>query len=158
MSQMQTACKHPERCVIGHPLNPPHIMPLVEIAAGAGTSAETVRTAIAFYASIGKKPILLRKEIVGHAAARLEAALHREIAWLIREGVLDEADADTAVCWGPGLSWGAMGDGVAQEAAGQSQQDLVRERDEALLALVRLRLRVSARPSAKSTRGGRIRR
>jgi len=109
MSVMQSACAHPERCVIGHPLNPPHIMPLVEVAGGAKTSAEAVRQAIAFYASIGKKPIHLRKEIVGHAASRLEAALYREIASLINQGVLDVADADAAVCWGPGLRWGVMG-------------------------------------------------
>jgi carnitine 3-dehydrogenase len=109
MSVMQSACRHPERCVIGHPLNPPHIMPLVEVAGGAKTSAEAIQQAIAFYASIGKKPILLRKEVVGHAANRLEAALYREIASLISQGVLDVADADAAVCWGPGLRWGVMG-------------------------------------------------
>jgi 3-hydroxyacyl-CoA dehydrogenase len=109
MSVMQSACKHPERCVTGHPFNPPHIVPLVEVVAGAKTSPETVERALSFYASIGKKPIHVRKEVVGHVANRLQAALYREIVYLIGQGVLDVADSDVAVCWGPGLRWGLMG-------------------------------------------------
>src|SRR5271156_1363797 len=109
MSVMQSACKHPERCVTGHPFNPPHIIPLVEVVAGAKTSPETVERAISFYASIGKKPIHVHKEVVGHVANRLQAALYREIVYLIGQGVLDVADSDVAVCWGPGLRWGLMG-------------------------------------------------
>lgn len=109
MSVMQSACKHPERCVIGHPFNPPHVVPLVEIVGGEKTSPEAIQQAISFYSSIGKKPIYLRKEVVGHVANRLQAALYREVVYLIEQGVLDVADADTAVCWGPGLRWGVMG-------------------------------------------------
>ena len=109
MSVMQSACRHQERCVIGHPFNPPHMIPLVEVVGGEKTSPETVARAIAFYESIGKKPIHLRKEVVGHVANRLQAALYREVVNLIHLGVLDVADADTAVCWGPGLRWGVMG-------------------------------------------------
>ena len=109
MSVMQSACRHPERCVIGHPFNPPHVVPLVEVVAGAKTSPQTVERAISFYESIGKKPIHVRKEVVGHVANRLQAALYREIVYLIEQGVLDVADADAAVCWGPGLRWGVMG-------------------------------------------------
>jgi 3-hydroxyacyl-CoA dehydrogenase len=109
MSVMQSACKHPERCVIGHPFNPPHMIPLVEVVGGSKTSPETVERAMAFYASIGKKPIHLRKEVVGHVANRLQAALYREVVNLVHLGVLDVADADTAVSWGPGLRWGVMG-------------------------------------------------
>jgi 3-hydroxyacyl-CoA dehydrogenase len=109
MSVMQSACKHPERCVIGHPFNPPHVVPLVEVVAGVKTSSQTVEQAIAFYASIGKKPIHVRKEVVGHVANRLQAALYREVVYLIEQGVLDVADSDVAVCWGPGLRWGVMG-------------------------------------------------
>jgi len=109
MSVMQSACKHPERCVIGHPFNPPHVIPLVEVVGGTKTSPEAVQQAISFYSSIGKKPIHLRKEVVGHVANRLQAALYREVVYLIEQGVLDVADADTAVCWGPGLRWGVMG-------------------------------------------------
>jgi carnitine 3-dehydrogenase len=109
MSVLQSACDHPERCVIGHPLNPPHIIPLVEVVGGTRTSPETVQQAMSFYASIGKKPIHLRKEVVGHVANRLQAALYREIAYLIDQDVLDVATADAVVCWGPGLRWGVMG-------------------------------------------------
>ena len=109
MSSMQVECKHPERCLIGHPFNPPHIIPLVEIVGGAKTSPEAVEQAISFYASIGKKPIRLHKERLGHVANRLQAALYREILYLIDQGVLSAADADDAVSWGPGLRWGVMG-------------------------------------------------
>lgn len=109
MSVMQSACKHPERCIIGHPFNPPHVIPLVEVVAGEKTSSEAVKQAISFYASIGKKPIHVRKEVVGHVANRLQAALYREVVNLIDKGVLDVADSDTAVSWGPGLRWGVMG-------------------------------------------------
>src|SRR6266446_4726904 len=109
MSVTQSACAHPERCVIGHPFNPPQMIPLVEVVGGAKTSPETIRRAIEFYASIGKKPIHLRKEVVGHVANRLQAAIYREVVNLINLGVVDVADADTAVCWGPGLRWGVMG-------------------------------------------------
>src|SRR5579864_1662438 len=109
MSVTQSACKHPERCVIGHPFNPPHMVPLVEVVGGSKTSDEAVERAIEFYGSIGKKPIHVRKEVVGHVANRLQAALYREVVYLIEQGVLDVADSDAAVCWGPGLRWGVMG-------------------------------------------------
>jgi 3-hydroxyacyl-CoA dehydrogenase len=109
MSIIQTACKHPERCVIGHPFNPPHMIPLVEVVAGAKTSPETVQRALAFYRSIGKKAIHVRREMIGHVANRIQGALYREVVYLIEQGVLDVADADAAVCWGPGLRWGVMG-------------------------------------------------
>jgi carnitine 3-dehydrogenase len=118
MSTMQSACKHPERCVIGHPFNPPHVVPLVEVVAGAKTSPETVQRAMAFYTSVGKKPIHVRKEVVGHVANRLQAALYREIVYLIEQGVLDVADSDAAVCWGPGLRWGVMGPNLLFHLAG----------------------------------------
>jgi 3-hydroxyacyl-CoA dehydrogenase/DNA-binding beta-propeller fold protein YncE len=109
MTVIQSACKRPERCVIGHPFNPPHIIPLVEVVGGSRTSAEVIQRAIAFYASIGKKPIYLRKEFPGHVANRLQAALYREILYLIQQGVLSVAEADDAVSYGPGLRWGVMG-------------------------------------------------
>jgi 3-hydroxyacyl-CoA dehydrogenase len=109
MSVIQTKCRRPERCVIGHPFNPPHIIPLVEVVGGAKTSPDAIQQAMKFYASIGKKPIHLRKELPGHVANRLQAALYREVAYLIEQDVLSVADADDAVSWGPGLRWGVMG-------------------------------------------------
>ena len=109
MSVMQAKCRRPERTVIGHPFNPPHVIPLVEVVGGMATSPETIEDAMAFYASIGKKPIHLKKELPGHVANRLQSALYREVVYLIGQGVLDVADADDAVSWGPGLRWGVMG-------------------------------------------------
>lgn len=109
MSVMQSDCTHAERTVIGHPFNPPHVIPLVEVVGGARTSPETVGAAMEFYAAIGKKPVLLRKELPGHVANRLQSALYREVVHLIADGVLGVEDADDAVSWGPGLRWGVMG-------------------------------------------------
>lgn len=109
MDAIQSGCKHPERCVIGHPFNPPHIIPLVEVVGGAKTSEAVIERAMAFYASIGKKPIRLRKVLPGHVGNRLQAALYREILYLIQQGVLSVEDADIAVSYGPGLRWGVMG-------------------------------------------------
>lgn len=108
-SVMQTKCKRPERVLIGHPFNPPHIIPLVEVVGGAKTSREAIQQAMSFYASIGKKPILLHRELPGHVGNRLQAALYREIMYLIEQGVLSVSDADDAVSYGPGLRWGVMG-------------------------------------------------
>jgi 3-hydroxyacyl-CoA dehydrogenase len=109
MSVIQSGCKHPERCVIGHPFNPPHMIPLVEVVGGKKTSPEAIQQAMAFYASIGKKPIHLRKELPGHAANRIQTALYKEVVYLIEQGMLSVEDADAAVSWGPGLRWGVMG-------------------------------------------------
>ena len=110
MSAIQTACKtHPERCVIGHPFNPPHLIPLVELVGGQLTSEDTIARLAEFYTALGKRTIRLNKEVPGHVANRLQAALWREVVHLVSEGVVSVADADTAVCWGPGLRWGVMG-------------------------------------------------
>jgi len=109
MSVMQAECRHPERTVIGHPFNPPHVIPLVEVVGGTRTAPETIRDTMSFYASIGKRPIHLKKEIPGHVANRIQSALYREVVHLIEQGVLDVSDSDDAVSWGPGLRWGVMG-------------------------------------------------
>jgi carnitine 3-dehydrogenase len=118
MSVMQSACKHPERCVVGHPFNPPHIIPLVEVVGGDKTSPETIQRAMAFYTSIGKKAIYLRKAFPGHVANRLQAALYREVIYLIQQGVLSVEDADIAVSYGPGLRWGVMGPSLQWHVGG----------------------------------------
>ena len=109
MSVMQSACRHPERCVIGHPFNPPHLIPLVEVVGGEKTSPEVIQQAMSFYAAVGKKPIHIRKELPGHVANRLQAALYRELVSLLEQDVLSVSDADAVVSWGPGLRWGLMG-------------------------------------------------
>src|SRR5216117_3665426 len=108
-SVMQSKCARPERCLVGHPFNPPHVIPLVEVVGGVKTAPGAVQRAMQFYASIGKKPVHLRKELPGHVANRLQAALYREVMYLIQQGVLSVAEADDAVSYGPGLRWGVMG-------------------------------------------------
>jgi 3-hydroxyacyl-CoA dehydrogenase len=119
MSEIQSACElHPERCVIGHPFNPPHLIPLVEIVGGAKTSETTIRRAAEFYTSIGQRTVRLNKEMPGHVANRLQAALAREVYYLVAEGVVSAADVDTALCWGPGLRWGIMGNMMLNHLGG----------------------------------------
>jgi 3-hydroxyacyl-CoA dehydrogenase len=118
MSVVQSKCDHPERCVIGHPFNPPHIIPLVEVVGGAKTSPAAVEKAMTFYKSIGNRAIHLRKEVPGHVANRLRSALYREVLYLVEQGVLSVADADDAVSWGPGLRWGVMGPSLQFHLAG----------------------------------------
>src|SRR5713226_4264803 len=110
MSEIQSDCPlHPERCVIGHPFNPPHLVPLVEIVGGAKTSEATIERASEFYTGLGKQTVRLRKEVPGHVANRLQAALAREVYYLVADDVVSVADVDKALCWGPGLRWGIMG-------------------------------------------------
>jgi 3-hydroxyacyl-CoA dehydrogenase len=110
MSEIQKgAASHPERCVIAHPFNPPHLIPPTEIVGGAKTSEVTIRRAAEFYTSIGQRTVRLNKEMPGHVANRLQAALAREVYYLVAEGVVSAADVDTALSWGPGLRWGVMG-------------------------------------------------
>jgi 3-hydroxyacyl-CoA dehydrogenase len=110
MSEIQSDCpSHPERCVIGHPFNPPHLVPLVEIVGGAKTSEATIERAAEFYTGLGKQAVRLRREVPGHVANRLQAALAREVYYLVAEDIVTVADVDKALCWGPGLRWGIMG-------------------------------------------------
>ena len=184
ISRVTTKCKHPERCVIGHPFNPPHLIPLVEVVGGTKTSPDAVTKAMNFYREIGKHPIHIRKEVLGHAANRLQMALWREAIHLVMEGVVSVADADAAIAYGPGLRWALMGphlcfhmgggdggmkhymdhlgpanqswmddlgtprldaktqkaiiDGVTEEAAGRSMDDLRRWRDRKLIEILRV--------------------
>ncbi|KAK7726286.1 hypothetical protein SLS57_003372 [Botryosphaeria dothidea] len=103
------ASNNPSRCVVGHPFNPPHLIPLVEVVGGAQTDEATVARTLAFYDALGKKAVRVRKEVPGHIANRLQAALVREILHLTQEGVCTVADIDDAVSYGPGLRWGVMG-------------------------------------------------
>jgi len=119
MSDIQMgAASHPERCVIGHPFNPPHLIPLVEVVGGVKTSEETILRAMEFYKSIGKKAIRLNKEMPGHVANRLQIALAREVYYLVAEDVLSAADVDDALSWGPGLRWGIMGNMMLNHLGG----------------------------------------
>ena len=188
VSEIQDACaRYPERVVLGHPFNPPHLIPLVEVAGGRATTPESVERALGFYRALGKHPIHLRKEVRGHVANRLQAALWQEAFRLVATGVASVADVDAAIAHGPGLRWALLGpflnlhlsggqggigelfgkplwgatesmwrdlgsvsvdaelgrrvaDGAAEELAERGgREQVVRRRDEALLALLRLK-------------------
>jgi 3-hydroxyacyl-CoA dehydrogenase len=109
MSRLQSRCRRPERCVIGHPFNPPHLIPLVEVVGGQQTSADTIARAMAFYRRVGKHPIRINKEVVGHVANRLQAAVWREAIHLALENVASVEDIDAAMSQGPGLRWAVFG-------------------------------------------------
>lgn len=106
---MQQDMTHPGRLVVGHPFNPPHLIPLVEIVGGERTSDDAILAAIAFYERLGKQPIRLNREITGHVANRLQAALWREAVFLAREGVASVADIDRALTGAVGIRWALMG-------------------------------------------------
>jgi 3-hydroxyacyl-CoA dehydrogenase len=118
VSDMQGTCAHPERVVLGHPFNPPHLVPLVELAGGAKTDEGALATAERFYASLGKVPIRLQKEIYGHVANRLQAAIFREAVHLLESGVASAEDIDRAVSEGPGPRWALMGPLLTYRLAG----------------------------------------
>lgn len=105
LTELRAGWRDPSRLVLGHPFNPPHLIPLVEVMG----DAHAVAYARSFYESIGKVTIELKREVPGHAANRLQAALWREAIHLVTEGVASVEDVDKAVAFGPGLRWAAMG-------------------------------------------------
>ena len=109
LSQMQQGWTSPARFVLGHPFNPPHLIPLVEVMGNERTEPGVVAQARTFYESLGKVTIEVAKEKNGHVANRLQAAIWREAISLVDEGVASVEDVDKAVWAGPGLRWAAMG-------------------------------------------------
>lgn len=118
-TSLQEACQgHPERVLVAHPFNPPHLMPLVEVVGGRATSTEAVDAAMALFRAWGKKPIRLRKELVGHVANRLQAALWREAYYLVETGAVSATEIDQAIAAGPGLRWALLGPFATQHLSG----------------------------------------
>jgi 3-hydroxyacyl-CoA dehydrogenase len=118
-SEIQRGCAlYPERVVVGHPFNPPHLIPLVEVVPGEQTGEEAVSAAMIFYLSLGRRPIRLRWEQPGHIANRLQAALWREAYSMVERGVATVADIDTAIAHGPGLRWALLGPFLNQHLSG----------------------------------------
>jgi carnitine 3-dehydrogenase len=118
-SQLQAMCSvAPQRIVVGHPFNPVSLIPLVEVVPSPRTDPLVVHKTMEFYRSLGKRPILVRQEIPGHVANRLQAALWREAYSLVERGVVSVADIDTAVADGPGLRWALLGPLVNQHLSG----------------------------------------
>ncbi len=183
-SDIQAKAKYPARIIVGHPYNPPHLIPLVEVIGGNNTSETVIEWSLHFYTLIGKKPIRANKERTGHIANRLTAALYQEAVYLVEEGIASVEDVDKAIKYGPGLRWSVMGphmlyhlasgnggyrqylehlgqaqenrwadlgkvkltsqlvqklvDGVNDEARGKTISELIKERDSALLDLIKL--------------------
>jgi 3-hydroxyacyl-CoA dehydrogenase len=118
ITDIQTAASRPERCLAAHPYNPPHLVPLVELAPGPLTSPETMQRAAAFYTAVGKEPVTLTRDLPGYLANRLSAALWREAVDLVLRGVATVEDVDRAVSSGPGLRWAAMGPHLLYDLGG----------------------------------------
>ncbi|PCC48115.1 3-hydroxyacyl-CoA dehydrogenase NAD-binding domain-containing protein [Brevibacterium aurantiacum] len=114
------ATKAPGRIVVGHPFNPAHLVPLVEVVPSPDTPTEVVDRALTVYEAIGKKPILVRAELPGHVANRLQAAMWQEAYSLVDRGVVSVADIDTAISYGPGLRWAILGPLAQQSLSGGS--------------------------------------
>ncbi len=108
-SKMQEGLKHPQRFLIAHPFNPPHLIPLVELVSGPETAPAVLKQCYDFYAALQKVPVVLNKEVPGHLANRLAAAVWREAIDLVARGVASVEDVDKALHAGPGLRWAFMG-------------------------------------------------
>jgi carnitine 3-dehydrogenase len=114
----QMADRFPERVIVGHPFNPVHLIPLVEVVPGARTASTLLGVVVDFYAGLRMRPIIVRQEVPGHVTNRLQAALWREAYSLVERGVASVADIDTAISWGPGLRWALLGPLVNQHLSG----------------------------------------
>lgn len=108
-SDIQEGARHPERILVAHPMNPPHLVPMVELVSGRVTAQEALETAERFYAQMRRVTIRVKREVPGHLANRLTAALYREAVNLVAEGIADVEDVDKAIAYGPGMRWAFMG-------------------------------------------------
>ncbi|KAF4336572.1 3-hydroxyacyl dehydrogenase [Fusarium beomiforme] len=117
-SEFIQQCKQDaSRVLIGHPFNPPHLIPLVEVVPHPSTGSQSIEAALKFYKSVGKRPILLHHEVPGFVSNRLQAAINNEAYSLISRGIVSAEDVDTAVTSGPGLRWALTGP-IATNALG----------------------------------------
>ena len=117
-SDFQADCQRPQRVLVGHPFNPVYLLPLVEVLGGRRTAEESVQRAMAFYASLGMRPLRVRVEIEGFLSDRLQEALWRELLHLVNEDVATTEELDAAITYGPGLRWAFMGTCMAFHLAG----------------------------------------
>ena len=183
MSEMQTSCIQPERTVVGHPFNPPYLIPLVEVVGGTATSPEVVAWTSEFFRSAGKSVITMEREVPGFVANRLQEALWREALHMVAAGEATVEQIDQSITDGPGLRWpiqgpcltfhlaggqggmahmldhfgpsllspwtrlvsteltpelrDAMVEGTEREAGGRTIDQLVQERDQGIIAILR---------------------
>src|SRR5271170_3919897 len=117
MTMLQADCEHPERCVVGHPFNPPY---LVAVVGGSRTDPAAVDWLVRFYASTGKRPLRLSRELPGFVGNRLQEAMWREALHMVAAGEATVAEIDAAIAFGPGLRWAQMGPCLTFHLAGGS--------------------------------------
>ena len=108
-SELQADLRHPERILVGHPFNPVYLCPLVEIVGGKQTTAHAKDQAKAFYESLGMHALLVRREVPGHLADRLQEAMWREILHALNDDIATTGELDESIVYGPGLRWAIMG-------------------------------------------------
>jgi 3-hydroxyacyl-CoA dehydrogenase len=109
ISELAAGCPVGARFVLGHPFNPVHLMPLVELGGGERTDPAAIDTAQAFYVALGKEPVRLNREVFGHIANRLTSAMFREAVSLVASGAANVEDVDKAIRFGPALKWAIQG-------------------------------------------------
>jgi carnitine 3-dehydrogenase len=120
MTMLQDGCTRPERCVVGHPFNPPYLIPLVEVVGGERTDPAAVGWLADFYTCVGKRPLRLSRELPGFVGNRLQEALWREALHMVAAGEATVAEIDEAIAYGPGLRWALMGPCLTFHLAGGS--------------------------------------
>jgi carnitine 3-dehydrogenase len=120
MTMLQADCAHPQRCVVGHPFNPPYLIPLVEVVGGERTDPAAVDWLAAFYAAVGKRPLRLSRELPGFVGNRLQEAMWREALHMVAAGEATVEEIDEAIAYGPGLRWAQMGPCLTFHLAGGS--------------------------------------
>jgi carnitine 3-dehydrogenase len=118
MTEMQVRCAHPERTVVGHPFNPPYLIPLVEVVGGEATSAEVVDWTADFFRHAGKSVIRMEREVPGFVANRLQEALWREALHMVEAGEATVEEIDLSITDGPGLRWALLGPMLTFHLAG----------------------------------------
>ena len=117
MTDIQIKSATPERCVVGHPFNPPYLLPLVEVIGGDKTAEDALDWVMAFYHHAGKEPIRLKKEIPGFIATRLQEALWREALHMVANGEASPEDIDRALRFGPAPRMAIQGQCMAFHVA-----------------------------------------
>jgi len=109
MTMLQADCVNPQRCVVGHPFNPPYLIPLVEVVGGQLTDPAAVDWLAEFYRAVGKRPLRLSRELPGFVANRLQEAMWREALHMVATGEATVEEIDASIAHGPGLRWALMG-------------------------------------------------
>lgn len=118
MTDMQELCHYPQRTVVGHPFNPPYLVPFVEVVGGEKSDPEIVDWAWKFYKTFGKYPVKMEKEVSGFIANRLQEAMWREALHMVANNEASVQDIDDSIVYGPGLRWAIMGPCLTFHLAG----------------------------------------